>query len=61
MLYNEEKFKGLSNFTQSGAHNGKKVHAFGIKANELWRTPEGINLFGPKHFGFDIKYKPFED
>jgi len=59
-ITDEEKFEGLSNFTQSGAHNGKKVRVFGIKANDLWRTPKGIDLFGPKHFGFDIKYKPFE-
>ena len=52
--------EGLSNFTQSGAHNGKNVAVFGISAHERWRTPKGIEIFGPKHFGFDIEYVPLE-
>jgi len=52
--------EGLSNFTQSGTHNGKNVTVFGISAHERWRTPKGIEVFGPKHFGLDIEYAPVE-
>ena len=52
--------EGFSNFGQSGTHNGKNVTVFGISANERWRTPKGIEVFGPKHFGFDIEYTPLE-
>ena len=52
--------EGLSNF--GGAdHAGKKVTVFGIKALDLWRTTKGIEVFGPKHFGFDIDYVPMEE
>jgi len=52
--------EGFSNFGQSGTHNGKNVTVFGISAHERWRTPKGIEVFGPKHFGFDIEYTPLE-
>lgn len=53
-------FTGLSNFVQSGTHDAKDVTVFGLKATELWRTPKGIEVFGPRHFGFDIEYVPLE-
>ena len=52
--------EGLSNFEQTGTHNSKNVRVFGITAHERWRTPKGIEVFGPKHFGFDIEYIPLE-
>ena len=52
--------EGLSNF--SGAnYSGKNVTVFGIKAIEQWRTKKGIEIFGPKHFGFKIDYSPIEN
>jgi DUF917 family protein len=53
-------FEGLSNFVENKTHNGKLVSVYGIKAIDQWRTPKGIEIFGPKHFGFNIEYKPFE-
>jgi uncharacterized protein len=41
-------------------HNNKVVSVYGIKAVDQWRTPKGIEIFGPKHFGFDLEYKPLE-
>jgi DUF917 family protein len=26
-----------------------------------WRTPKGIEVFGPRHFGFDFDYVPIEE
>ncbi len=54
-----ETFEGLSNFQPTKAHNGKKVKVYGIRAIDAWKNPRGIELFGPRHFGFDVEYKPF--
>jgi hypothetical protein len=56
-----ETCEGLGNSGQIGAtYTGKRVAVLGIKALEQWRTPRGIEIFGPKHFGFDIEYVPVE-
>jgi DUF917 family protein len=34
---------------------------FGRRAYKIWRTKRGIELFSPRHFGFDIGYRPIED
>ena len=36
------------------------VAIIGYPAPALWRTPRGLELFGPTHFGFDIPYQPIE-
>lgn len=33
----------------------------GIPCNEKWRTKEGLDLVGPKYFGYDIDYIPIEE
>ena len=30
-------------------------------APQQWRTPKGIEVFGPRHFGFDFDYVPIEE
>lgn len=40
--------------------NGMQVSVIGLPAPAQWRTPRGLELFGPKHFGFDIEYQPLE-
>ena len=30
-------------------------------APRQWRTPKGIEVFGPRHFGFDFDYVPIEE
>lgn len=39
---------------------GLKVSVIGLPAAPQWRTPRGLELFGPKHFGFDCEYQPLE-
>ena len=51
--------EGLSNFGGAN-YTEQRVTVFGVKALDLWRTPKGIEIFGPKHFGFDVKYVPME-
>lgn len=40
---------------------GVDVYVIGFKAHEIFRTREGIELLGPKHFGFNIEYTPIEE
>ncbi len=45
---------GLSNFVESGEHNGREVIVLGMRAYKAWRTERGMEIFSPKHFGYDI-------
>jgi len=40
---------------------GDQVAVIGIKGVEAFRSEEGLELAGPRHFGFDIDYVPIED
>ena len=40
---------------------GEKVAIVGVKAPAPWRSARGIELIGPRHFGFDFDYIPIED
>lgn len=40
---------------------GDRVHVIAAKAPDVWRTSKGLELFGPKHFGFDYSYVPVEE
>lgn len=37
---------------------GYRVDVIGIPCYHEWRTPEGIALGGPGHFGYDVEYVP---
>lgn len=36
------------------------VRVLGAKAPQIWRTNEGLRLFGPRRFGFDYDYTTIE-
>jgi len=38
-----------------------EVVAIAAPAPQVWRTPRGLELFGPRHFGFDYNYVPVEE
>lgn len=38
----------------------EEVAIVGWPSSALWRTPSGIEVFGPRHFGFDFDYIPVE-
>jgi len=44
----------------SKIEEGMHVIAIGIPASPIWRTPEGLELLSPRHFGFEIEYTPLE-
>ncbi len=54
----DENCNGVTN---SEIKIGMKVAIIGVKAPDIWRTPKGIELFGPRHFGFNFDYVPIEE
>jgi hypothetical protein len=39
---------------------GQHTAVIGLHAVEQFRSPKGIDILGPRHFGFDIDYTPIE-
>ena len=52
---------GLSNFRIEDWASGREVAIIGVKAADLWRTERGLRIYNPRHFGFEIRYKPIEE
>lgn len=40
---------------------GMKVAVIGIPARKEFLSKNGLQVLGPKYFGFDIEYRPFEE
>jgi DUF917 family protein len=40
---------------------GMDVAVLGSSVDEIWREPKGLQFFGPRHFGLDYDYVPFEE
>jgi DUF917 family protein len=43
-----------------GIRYGYRVAVVGLPCDALWRTAAGIELAGPRHFGYDMDYVPVE-
>ncbi|PAD71471.1 DUF917 domain-containing protein [Paenibacillus campinasensis] len=39
---------------------GARVTVAGLRCDEKWRTPKGIETAGPRYFGYDFDYVPIE-
>jgi DUF917 family protein len=50
-----------SAITNNRLAEGMKVVVVGASIDEVWRTPKGLELFGPRRFGFDYDYVPIEN
>jgi DUF917 family protein len=46
--------------TTEGLRYGRRVVALGAPCDARWRTPEGLELVGPRFFGYDCDYVPVE-
>ncbi len=44
----------------SKAREGIEVYGIAAPAPNVWRSERGLELFGPKHFGFNYEYVPVE-
>lgn len=51
---------GLSNWGKDFTR-GRKVVVIGVPAPSIWRTERGLELFGPKHFDYEIPHIPLEE
>jgi DUF917 family protein len=40
---------------------GQFVTVLEFAAPAIWRTPAGLRIFGPAHFGYDVSYIPIEE
>jgi len=47
--------------TNPNCQEGMHVAVVGYVAPELWRLPRGLELFGPRSFGYDVDYRKIED
>jgi len=47
--------------TNPNCEEGMEVAVIGYPAPEIWRSPRGLELFGPRHFGYELEYKPIEE
>lgn len=47
--------------TNPNSKIGMNVSVIGFRSPVEWRSDEGIKVFGPRHFGYDIEYVPIED
>jgi len=48
--------------TNSVIASGQKVAVIGVKTlDPAYRTEKGLEILGPRHFGFDIDYVPIEE
>jgi len=44
--------------TNAELKEGMTAVVIGAEAPKVWLTPKGLELFGPKHFGFSFDYTP---
>lgn len=40
---------------------GQRVVVLAFRAASLWRRPEGLRVFEPRYFGYDVDYIPVEE
>ncbi|MGQ9759437.1 MAG: DUF917 domain-containing protein [Candidatus Methanomethylicaceae archaeon] len=47
--------------TTEGLKYGYRAMVLGIPCHEKWRTKKGLEVVGPRYFGYDIDYIPVEE
>jgi len=47
--------------TTEGLRYGFRVVVLGTPCHPHWRTPKGIEVVGPRYFGYDVDYVPVEE
>jgi len=48
-------------YTNTVLEEGMNVAVLGCRADDKYRTPEGLKLLGPRYFGFKVDYIPIEE
>jgi len=57
IMFLDRKGHGITN---DNLKPGLEVSVVAAKAPEVWRSENGLRLFGPRHFGLDYDYRPVE-
>jgi DUF917 family protein len=52
--------EGLYNWG-SNFYQGRQVTIIGIRSIDIWKSEKGLEIFGPRHFGFDLQYREHND
>ena len=60
-VIDRESGEGLANFRRNAWTPGRKVAVVGVKAVDVWRSERGLRIYNPRHFGFNIKFRPIEE
>ena len=47
--------------TTEGLRYGARCVVVGMPSNPNWRTPKGIEVAGPRYFGYDLDFTTLED
>ena len=47
--------------TNTYLSEGDKVAVIGMQVNKFFRTEMGMKVLGPRHFGFDLDFRPIEE
>jgi DUF917 family protein len=47
--------------TTEALRYGLRVSVLGVPCDPRWRTPTGLDLVGPRYFGYDHEYRPVEE
>ncbi len=47
--------------TNTAIKEGDSIAVIGLKARKKYRSKNGLEVLGPRHFGFDIEYVPIEE
>ena len=50
-----------SPITTEGLRYGMRVAVITFPCAPKWRTPKGLELVGPRYFGYDVDYVPIEE
>ncbi|MDJ0794975.1 MAG: DUF917 domain-containing protein [Woeseiaceae bacterium] len=56
-MVDNETFEGIGN---PEFEKGQSVSVLGYRADAIWRRPEGLAVFEPRYFGYDVPYIPIE-
>jgi len=55
-VFDPEKRQGIWNWDV--VPRGSELIVLGIPADNIWKTKRGLEVLGPRAFGFDIEYRP---
>ena len=56
-MVDNQTFEGIGN---PEFEKGQSVSVLGYRSDAVWRRPEGLAVFEPRYFGYDVPFVPIE-